>query len=142
MKNFNPLIVSDAIRVASSYSLCLIEVITDPVFVINTNNSITQVNLAAINKTDVIKYKLIGSDITKYFTEPQKMISVIKEIFLYGFINDQYLVLMDGQLTDVLVNGAIYKNDENVVMGAVIVAKDVTDKMRVEKKLNWYMDRM
>jgi len=142
MKNVNPVIQNDAARVAASYSLCLIEVITDPVFIINNNNIITQVNIAATNKTDVNKFKLIGSDITKYFTEPQKMISVIKDIFLYGFVVDQYLVLMDGQLTDVLVNGAVYKNEENIITGAVIVAKDVTDKMRVEKKLNWYMDRM
>jgi PAS domain S-box-containing protein len=142
MKNSNPIIQNDAMRVAASYSLCLIEVVSDPVFIINTNNIITQVNKAAINKTDVSRAHLIGADITKFFTEPQKVISVIKDIFLYGFVMDQYLVLMDGQLTDVLVNGAVYKNEQEKVIGSVIVAKDVTDKMRVEKKLNWYMDRM
>ena len=42
---------------------------------------------------------------------------------------------MDGKLTDVLFNGSVYKDDRGNVLGAVVVARDITEQKRIEKEL-------
>jgi PAS domain-containing protein len=50
-----------------------------------------------------------------------------EEVFSNGFVIDSPLTLVTKtELTDVLFNGSVYKNDEGKVLGIVIVARDVT----------------
>ena len=41
----------------------------------------------------------------------------------------------DGKLTDVLFNGSVYKDDRGNVLGAVVVARDITDQKRIATEL-------
>jgi signal transduction histidine kinase/CheY-like chemotaxis protein len=45
------------------------------------------------------------------------------------------MTILDGVTTDVLLNGSIYKNDQGKVLGAVVVARDITMLKRIEKEL-------
>uniref|UniRef100_A0A4W5L8A0 PAC domain-containing protein n=1 Tax=Hucho hucho TaxID=62062 RepID=A0A4W5L8A0_9TELE len=56
-----------------------------------------------------------------------------KKVFSKGFVVDYPLTLMDGKLTDVLFNGSIYKDDRGNVVGAVVVARDITEQKRIAK---------
>jgi PAS domain-containing protein len=126
MKNYKQPIFNDAMRVAANYSSSLIELINDPIFIINKLNLIVNVNQATVNKTELARNKLIGTDITQYFTDPKKIKKACLEIFKNGFITDLPFVLMDGQLSYVLISGSVYEDDNNENNNAVIVASEIT----------------
>ncbi len=121
---------SNSVKLASQYSLSLIEASLDPLVTISIEGKITDMNEATVNITGIPREKLIGTDFLNYFTEPQKAREVYQEVFSNGSVTDSPLTLRhkDGKLTDVLFNGSVYKDDRGNVIGVVIVARDVTDK--------------
>ena len=124
-------------KLASQYSLSLIEASRDPLVTINTEGKITDMNEALVNITGMMREELTGSDFFDYFTEPQMAREVYQEVFAKGSVADSPLTLRhkDGELTDVLFNGSVYEDDKGNVMGVVIVARDVTDQKRIETEL-------
>ena len=120
---------------AAQYSLSLIEAIRDPLFTISREGFITDTNYASVVATGISKEKLLGTHFIDYFTDPQKAEKVYKEIFSKDFITDYPLIIVDGKLTDVLISGSVYSNEDNVVIGAVIIARDITQQKNAEKKL-------
>lgn len=124
-------------KLLSEYSLSLIEASHDPLFAISPEGKITDMNNASVKVTGIARPKLIGTDFFDYFTEPQKAREVYQKVFEKGFIADCPLILChkNGKLIDVLFNGAVYKDDKGNVLGAAIVARDVTNKKRIEKEL-------
>ena len=129
-------VFSNSAKLASQYSRSLIEASRDPMFTISPKGKITDMNNATIKITEASREELIGSDFSKYFTEPKKARKGYKEVFAKGFVADFPLILMDGQLTDVLFNGSVYKDDKENVIGAVVVARVITEQKRIEKELN------
>jgi PAS domain S-box-containing protein len=121
--------------IGSNYSLSLIEAIPDPIFAIDLAYKITDINQAAINKTEVSRQNMIGSDFSDYFTSPLSAIENCKNIFDKGIISNCPIVMKDGQLTDVLLSGSVFNDKEGKVIGAVIVARDITEQNRIEKEL-------
>lgn len=122
-------------ELASNYSLSLIEAIPDPIFAIDPSYIITDINKAAIQKTEVTRQKMIGSNFADYFSDPQKAIESCKMIFDKGAISNLPLVMKDGHLTYILLSASVFKNTDGMVIGAVIVARDVSAQKRVEKEL-------
>lgn len=126
---------SYSLKLASQYSLSLIEASRDPLFTISPNGKITDTNDATVQVTGVSREELIGSDFIDYFTEPQKARDGYKKVFSKGFVVDYPLTIMDGKLTDVLFNGSVYKDDRGNVVGAVVVARDITEQKRIATEL-------
>ena len=122
-------------KLLSKYSLSLIEASRDPLFTINSEGKISDMNNASVKITHVSREKLIGSDFSRYFTEPEKAREGYKQVFANGFVEDFPLTMMDGKLTDVLFNGSVYKDDRGKVLGAVVVARVITEQKRIEKEL-------
>src|SRR5579872_3578382 len=112
----------------SLYIRSLIEASLDPLIAISPEGKITDVNEAKVNITGVPRNKLIGSLFQDYFTEPESARDVYREVFAKGFIADSPLTFRSsgGVLTDVLINGSVYKDDQGKVLGVVAVARDVT----------------
>ncbi|WP_367753608.1 PAS domain S-box protein [Flavobacterium sp. WC2430] len=129
--------LSDSAKLASQYSLSLIEASRDPLVTINIEGKITDMNEATVKITGIDREKLIGTDFLDYFTEPQKAREVYQEIFAKGSVADSPLTLRrkGGKLTDVLFNGSVYKNELGNVLGVVVVARDITDQKRIETEL-------
>jgi PAS domain S-box-containing protein len=119
----------------SNYSLSLIEASFDPLVTINTDGKITDMNQATINITGVTREALTGTDFKDYFTDPQEARKVYQEVFAKGFVADYPLTIMDHKLTDVLFNGSVYKDTQGNVLGAVVVARDITDQKRIATEL-------
>ena len=92
-------------------------------------------NDASIRITGVSRERLIGSDFFDYFTEPDKARAGYKEVFAKGFVADYPLTMKDHNLTDVLFNGSVYKDEQGKVLGVVVVARDITEQKRIEKEL-------
>ncbi|MDQ3047310.1 MAG: ATP-binding protein [Bacteroidota bacterium] len=127
----------DSFKLASQYTLSLLEASRDPLVTISTEGKITDMNEATVNITGISREKLRGTDFFDYFTEPQKAREVYLAVFAKGSVADSPLTLRhkDGKLTDVLFNGAVYKDDRGNVLGVVIVARDVTDQKRISTEL-------
>lgn len=124
-------------KLRSDYSLSLIEASHDPLFAISQEGKITDMNNASVEVTGLSRQELIGTDFFEYFTEPEKALEVYKKVFEKGFIADSPLILRhkNGKLIHVLFNGAVYKDDKENVLGAAIVARDVTNQKRIETEL-------
>ena len=121
--------------VIANYARSLIEASLDPLFTINLEGKITDMNNASVNITGVSREKLTGSDFFNYFTEPEKAREVYQEVFANGFVSDYPLTIRDGKLTDVLFNGSVYKDESGNVIGVVVVARDITEQKRVATEL-------
>ncbi len=128
---------SYSLKIASQYSLSLIEASRDPMVVISPEGKITDMNEATANITGMTREDLTGTDFLDYFTEPQKARAVYEEVFAKESVADSPLTLRhaDGKLTDVLFNGSVYKDDGDHVLGVVIVARDVTEQKRIATEL-------
>lgn len=127
--------LSYAANLASQYSLSLIEASRDPLFTISPQGKITDMNQATVKVTGLSREQLIGTDFFNYFTKPDKAREGYQLVFTNGFVADYPLTIMDGKLTDVLFNGSVYKDNRGNVLGAVVVARDITDQKRIEKEL-------
>ncbi|WP_395046338.1 CHASE3 domain-containing protein, partial [Flavobacterium sp.] len=126
---------SYSLKLASQYSLSLIEASRDPLFTISLEGKITDTNAATVRVTGISKENLIGSNFIDYFTNSDKAKEGYEEVFSKGFVADYPLTIKDHKLTDVLFNGSVYKSEEGKVIGAVVVARDITEQKQLEKEL-------
>jgi PAS domain S-box-containing protein len=123
------------LNIASPYTSSLIEAIQDPLFTIGTSGKIIEVNQATERVTGIPREKLTSTYFYNYFTEPQKAKKVFVELFKTGFVIDFPLTLKDHTLIEVLLNGSTYKDNNNQVAGAVMVARDITKQKKIEREL-------
>ena len=128
-------VLSASLKLESQYSLSLIEASLDPLFTISPKGKITDMNQATVKVTGVSREQLIGSDFCDYFTDSVKAKKGYQQVFKNGFVVDYPLTMIDGKLIDVLFNGSVYKDDKGNVIGAVVVARDITEQNRFEKEL-------
>jgi len=126
---------SYSLKLVSQYSLSLIEASRDPLFTISPDGKITDTNQASVQVTDISKEDLIGSDFITYFTEPEQAKKGYEEVFSKGFVVDYPLTIKDGKQTPVLFNGSLYKDENGNIIGAVVVARDITEQKKAEKEL-------
>jgi PAS domain S-box-containing protein len=122
-------------KMLSQYTLSLIEASRDPLVTLSKEGKIMDMNEAMVRVTGFTRQELKGTDFKNYFLETQKASEVYQEVFSKGFVADFPLTIKDGKLTDVLFNGSVYKDDLGVVLGAVIVARDITEQKRIEIEL-------
>lgn len=121
---------------ASQYSRSLIEASLDPLVTISPEGKITDVNQATVKVTGVPREKLVGTDFSIYFTEPDKAREGYQRVFEEGFVTDYPLTIRgkDGKLTDVLYNASVYKDTRGNVLGVFAAARDVTEQKRVMRE--------
>lgn len=117
------------------YARSLIEASLDPLVTISTEGKIMDMNHAMEIITGKTREQLIRTDFFEYFTEPEKARQVYGEVFAMGFVKNYPLVMRDHKLTDVLFNGSVFKDEQGEVLGAVVVARDVTEEKRIDKEL-------
>jgi PAS domain S-box-containing protein len=122
-------------KLISEYSHSLIEASRDPLFVISSDGKISDSNNATAKITELSREKLIGSDFSKYFTEPEKAREGYLQVFEKGFLADFPLTICDEMFTEVLFNGSVYKDGRGNVRGAVVVARVITEQKRIEREL-------
>lgn len=122
------------LRGASLYARRLLEASLDPLVTISSEGKLTDVNEAAISATGISREKLIGSDFSDYFTEPEKARAGYQEVFAKGFVRDFPLIVRhtSGETRDVLYNASLYRNEKGEVAGAFAAARDVTELKHAE----------
>ena len=135
----------EKVRVASLYTRSLLEASLDPLVTISREGKITDVNEATEKATGISRERLIGSDFSDYFTEPEKARRGYEEVFAKSFVQDYPLAIRStsGKVTDVLYNATVFKNEAGEVGGIFAAARDVTERKRAEeeiRKLNAELD--
>ena len=117
---------------SSQYARSLIEASLDPLVTISVTGKILDVNEASVKVTGVPREKLINTDFSNYFTEPRKAQEGYRQVFEKGFVADYPLTIKhkNGNLTDVLYNASVYKDDKGNVLGVFAAARDVTEQKK------------
>jgi PAS domain S-box-containing protein len=125
------------LRGASEYARSLIEASLDPLVTISPEGKITDVNEATAKVTGVERERLIGTDFSDYFTEPETAREGYQRVFAEGSVTDYPLTIRhrDGGLTDVLYNASVYRDAAGNVLGAFAAARDVTAQRRAEAEI-------
>jgi len=126
-----------SLKSASQYARSLLEASLDPLVTISSDGKITDVNEASIKVTGIPREKLIGTDFSNYFTDPEKAQLGYQQVFEKGLVADYPLTIKhkNGKLTDVLYNASVYKDDKGNVLGVFAAARDITKQKSVEENL-------
>ena len=124
-------------RQTAQYARSLIEASLDPLVTISPEGKITDVNEATIKVTGVSRDKLIGTDFSDYFTEPENARKGYEQVLSKGFVTDYPLTVRhrDGRLTDVLYNASVYRDVQSNVLGVFAAARDVTAQKKAEANI-------
>jgi PAS domain S-box-containing protein len=127
----------EALRKASLYTRGLLEASLDPLVTISRDGKITDVNEATEKVTGMTRERLIGSDFCNYFTEPDKAREGYQHVFAAGLVRDYPLAIRhtSGQVTEVLYNAAIFKDQQGQVEGVFAAAREITDRKRAEEEI-------
>ena len=130
--------LSKAKEVAESllhYARSLIEASLDPLVTISLTGIITDVNEASVQATGVPREKIIGTDFSDYFTEPDRARTGYKKVFLEGAVRDYPLSIRHttGDIMEVLYNAAVYRDAQGNVLGVFAAARDVTERNHLDQ---------
>jgi PAS domain S-box-containing protein len=130
-------LAEEKLRSASQYARSLIEASRDPLVTISPEGKITDVNEATIRVTGVERERLVGTDFSDYFTEPDRAREGYLQVFAQGFVTDYPLTIRHagGGRTDVLYNASVYKDAGGNVLGVFAAARDVTAQKRAEREV-------
>jgi len=122
---------------ASQYARSLVEASLDPLVTISPEGKITDVNEATAKVTGAAREKLIATDFSNYFTEPEKAREGYQQAFAKGFVTDYPLTIRhtDGRLSHVLYNASVYKDVSGEALGVFAAARDVTPLKKAEVEL-------
>lgn len=126
------------------YARSLIEASLDPLVTISPEGKITDVNEATELITGQSRTELIGSSFSNYFTEPEKADEGYKLVLQDGVVRDYPLSIRHatGQVTEVLYNASLYRNEVGEVQGIFASARDVTELRRMTRELKAAHDEL
>ncbi len=127
---------TSALHSAERYARSLIEASLDPLVTISPQGKITDVNQATELATGVGRQRLIGSDFSDYFTEPDKASEGYRTVIAQGQVRDYPLTLRhtSGRTAEVLYNATVYRNEAGQVQGVFAAARDITERTRAERR--------
>ena len=115
----------------------MIEASLDSLVAISPDGKITDANEATVRVTGVSREQLIGTAFSDYFTEPDKANAIYQRVFAEGMARDYPLTMrhLDGTLTQVLYNAAVYRGTGGEVLGVFAAARDVTKQMMAQREV-------
>ncbi len=125
--SFNKMV--ESLLSSEKYARKLIEASLDPLVTINEKGKITDVNEATVKAIGFSRQKLIGTDFSDYFTEPDKARAGYKEVLLKGSVRNYPLVIRhkNGELMPVSYNASVYRDIEGKVKGVFAAARDMSE---------------
>ncbi len=129
--------VREDLRFSNLYNRSLIEASVDPLVTIDPKGKITDVNNSTEIVTGFSREKLIGTDFSDYFTEPNKAREGYQQVFQKGMVRDYALEIKhkNGSITPVLYNASVYKDDSDNVIGVFASARDISERKKSEQEI-------
>ena len=134
----------EELRQKNRYNRELLEVSIDPLVTIGSDGNITDVNRAVELVTGYSRDKLIGTDFSIYFTDYDKAKAGYKEVFRKGFVKNYGLEIRhkNGNITPVLYNASVYKNENGDIIGVFAAARDISQLKKAENKLQNVINKL
>lgn len=116
------------------YNRSLIEASIDPIITIDEDGLIIDVNTAVENATGLPKNKLIGTNFSEIFSNPEKAISYYQTVFEKGqsFNYELNLKHINGFTTPVIYNAFVSSDNEEKKVGVMVANNDVATKQKDE----------
>jgi PAS domain S-box-containing protein len=120
---------------ASAYNRSLIEASLDPLVTIAPDGRITDVNKATESVTGYPRDRLIGTDFSNYFTQPDEAKEGYLTVFEQGSVTDYPLEIRhkDGHIIPVIYNASVYRDETGKVIGVFAAARDITARKKAEE---------
>jgi PAS domain S-box-containing protein len=127
----------EALRLAGLYNRSLIEASIDPLVTIGPDGRITDVNAATENVTGRTRTEVIGTDFADYFTDPKSARAGYQKVFREGAVRDYSLEIRHkgGDVTPVLYNATVYRDEAGNVIGVFAAARDITETMKAQQRV-------
>jgi len=132
------------VELASEYNRSLLEASLDPLVTIGSNGKINDVNRSTEKITGIKRDELIGTDFSNYFTDPKRAKDGYQQVFNEGSVRDYPLEMKhkNGDVTPVLYNASVYKDEFGEVLGVFAAARDISEIQRAEEILINYNDTL
>jgi PAS domain S-box-containing protein len=124
-------------RAASLYARNLIEASLDPLVTISSKGKIMDVNKATEIITGFSRLRLIGTDFSDYFTEPENARRGYQRVFSDGYVRNYPLSIrnISGKIIDVLYNATVYRDENGQIMGVFAAARDISQIKKAEEEI-------
>jgi PAS domain S-box-containing protein len=134
----------EALRMAGVYNRNLLETSLDPLVTISPEGKVTDVNRATEMATGLPRERLIGTDFSDYFTEPERAREGYERVLAAGSVVDYPLTIRGagGRSIDVLYNASVFRDEAGRLQGVFAAARDVTDRKRAEEALRRAHDEL
>ena len=134
----------EELKLSNSYNRDLIEGSVDPLFIIDPEGKIKDINKAVDLLTGYSRDQLIGNDFSDYFNNPDKAKAGFEEVFREGFVKDYPLEILhkNGDTTSVLYNASVYKDEKGQTIGVFAAARDISQLKTAEEELKEHMDNL
>ena len=119
------------------YNRNLLETSIDSLIAIGPDGIILDVNSATEKATGLPRERIIGTDFSEYFTEPEKARDGYKRVFNIGKVVDYelYLKHVNGSSIPVLYSASVYKDYEDHIIGVLAAARDISAIKKNEDEL-------
>ncbi|MCD1294529.1 hypothetical protein CUJ83_05880 [Methanocella sp. CWC-04] len=127
----------ERIMEAERYARSLIEANLDALVTIDRSGLITDVNKATEQLTGFSREELIGTDFSRYFTEPEKAVTGYQMVFTRGIVRDYPLEIRnkDRTVTPVSYNASIYRDSNGTIAGVFASARDLTELKKATEEV-------
>jgi len=131
-------------RRSSQYFHHLIDISPDPFFTVNADGRIVDTNMAAVIMTGKSSTELVGSVFVDYFSNPVEAHDKCRQVLTQGFLNDSPMQIKhsSGATHDVLCNARVVRDEAGLPQAVLVIAHNVTEKKRLEKKLQEIQSRV
>jgi PAS domain S-box-containing protein len=115
-------------RAATAHTRSLLEASLDALVTIGSDGRINDVNAAIEALTGESRATIIGTDFSKYFTEPENADAIYHEVLRDGFVRDRRLELRhrDGHVTSILYNASLQRDEDGNAIGVVAAARSIS----------------
>jgi PAS domain S-box-containing protein len=129
--------LSQRLRDHQFYTRSLFESNTDAIMTTDLSGIITDVNKQMEVLTGCTRDELIGAPFKKYFTDPDRAETTIKQVLREKKLNNYELTARarDGKETVVSFNATTFYDRDRKLQGVFAAARDVTEHKRFEKSL-------
>ena len=127
----------ESLRLVNIYNRSLLETCLDLMVVIDPAGKISDVNAATEKGTGYLREESIGTDVSNYFTDAERVKAEYRRVFREGAVYNYPLEIRhrEGRVTPVLYSTSVYRDESYNVVGIFATARDITERKRMEEHL-------
>lgn len=129
--------LEEQLREQQTYLRGLIESSVDGLITVDPDGFITDVNEQMCRMSGYRREELIGSIFKRYFTEPERADTGVKQTFAKGVVTNYELTLTskNGRKATVSFNASIFRAADGALQGIFASARDISEQSRLQAQL-------